>query len=417
MTILFFIIYNILIIAGILILIPFLLLVKPSYLKYVSERMGKLPGGKAVIWVHAASVGEVKASIPLIEHISSLGHEVLLTTVTPAGRRYASTLTIEGLSISYAPVDNILSTLYAVRRLNPKTLIIIETELWPNMILAAAVNGVNIVSVNARLTQKAFKAYLYIHPVMRFLLKRFKLICVQSADDGNRFAKLGAEQKTIQITGNIKYAIGAAGRPASALNLKKMFPGRHIIIAGSTHQGEEQIVLNCFLSLKQTAGNPLLILAPRHLSRVGEVEVLIQKSGLDYMKRSAMDGDVTADSADVLLLDTIGELADIYSIGDAIFVGGSMVPVGGHNLLEVTIHKKPVIYGRYIDTIKDFVSLLNGNGGIMVHDEYELCETIKDLIEHTEKAEALGKKAFELIAQKVDILNNIISIMKKADAL
>ncbi len=417
MTILFFIIYNILIIAGILISIPFLLLVKPSYLKYVSERMGKLPRRKAAIWVHAASVGEVKASIPLIKHIASLGHEVLLTTVTPAGRRYASSLTIQGLSISYAPVDNILSTLYAVRRLNPKTLIIIETELWPNMILAAAVYGVNIVSVNARLTQKAFNAYLYIRPVMQFLLKRFKLICVQTADDGNRFSKLGAEPKTIQITGNIKYAIGAAGRPASVLNLKKMFPGRHIIIAGSTHQGEEQIVLNCFLSLKQTAGRPLLILAPRHLSRVGEIEVLIKKSGLDYMKRSSMDGEATADSTDILLLDTIGELADIYSIGDAIFVGGSMVPVGGHNLLEVTIHKKPVIYGQYIDTIKDFVSLLNGNGGIMVHDEHELCEAIKDLLEHTEKVEELGKKAFELIAQKVDILNNIITIMKKADAL
>ena len=417
MTILFFIIYNSLIIAGIILITPFLLVIKPSYLKYVSERMGKLPRRKAAIWVHAASVGEVKASIPLIKHIASLGREVLLTTVTPAGRRYASTLTIQGLSISYAPVDNIFSTLYAVRRLNPKTLVIIETELWPNMILAAAINGVNIVSVNARLTQKAFNAYLYIRPVMQFLLKRFKLICVQTADDGNRFAKLGAEPKKIQITGNIKYAIGAAARPASALNLKKLFPGRHIIIAGSTHQGEEQIVINCFLSLKQTAGRPLLILAPRHLSRVGEVEVLIQKSGLDYMKRSSMDGDVTAASADVLLLDTIGELADIYSIGDAIFVGGSMVPVGGHNLLEVTIHKKPVIYGRYIDTIKDFVSLLNGNGGIMVHDEHELCEAIKNLIEHTEKAEALGKKAYELIAQKVDILNNIISIMKKADAL
>ncbi len=417
MTILFLIIYNILIITGILIITPLLLLGKPSYLKHISERMGKLPGMKGSLWVHAASVGEVKAAIPLLIHITSAGYNVLLTTVTPAGREYAATLGIKGLCISFAPVDNIISTLYAVHRLRPKTLIIIETELWPNMIVAASLKGVNIVSVNARLTQKALQGYLYMRPVMRFLLKRFKLICVQTEDDRNRFLKLGAEPGTIQITGNIKYAISPEAMSLSARDLKKLFPNRHIIIAGSTHQGEEQIVINCLLSLKQVFNMPLLIIAPRHLSRAGEVEDLINKAGLHSMKRSSMDVHISMDTIDILLLDTIGELADIYSIGDAIFVGGSMVPVGGHNLLEVVIHKKPVIYGQYIDTIKDFVSLLNDNGGIMVHDEHELCEKIKGLLEHADRAEALGKKAFDLIAQRVDILNNIINIMKKADVL
>jgi 3-deoxy-D-manno-octulosonic-acid transferase len=417
MTILFFIVYNILIISGIIIIIPFILLVKPSYLKHVSERMGKLPRMKGAIWVHAASVGEVKASIPLLKHITSLGYEVLLTTVTSAGRQYGATLKIKGLNISYAPLDSMISTLYAVHRLKPKTLVIIETELWPNMILAAALNGVSIVSVNARLTQKALNGYMYIHPVMRFLLKRFKLICVQTVEDRDRFLKLGAETKAIQITGNIKYAIAPNRIPSSVMNLKKIFSDRHIIIAGSTHQGEEQIVINCLLSLKQVFNMPLLILAPRHLNRIDEVEILIKQASLNSMKRSSMDGHIPTDTIDILLLDTIGELADIYSIGDAIFVGGSMVPIGGHNLLEVVIHKKPVIYGQHIDTIRDFVSLLNGNGGIMAHDENELCEAMKDLLEHSDKAEALGKKAFDLIAQRVDTLNNIINIMKKADVL
>ncbi len=417
MTILFFIIYNILITLGIVIIAPFLLLVKPSALKHVSERMGRLPRMKNAIWVHAASVGEIKASMPLLKHITSMGYEVLLTTVTSTGRQYGTTLKIKGLSISYAPLDNIVSTLYAVHRLKPKTLIIIETELWPNMILSAYMTGTNIVSVNARLTQKAFKAYLYIHHVMRFLLKRFKLICVQTQDDMNRFVKLGAETKTIQITGNIKYVIAPDRTPSSVMNLKKMFSNRYIVIAGSTHQGEEQIVINCLLSLKSFLNMPLLILAPRHLNRIGDVESIIKQSGLIYIKRSTIDEGIATNKVDILLLDTIGELADIYSIGDAIFVGGSMVPIGGHNLLEVVVHKKPVIYGQHIDTIKDFVSLLNGNGGIMVHNENELCEAIKDLLEHTEKAETLGKRAFELISQRVDILNNIIDIMKKVDAL
>ena len=417
MTILFFIIYNILILTGIILITPVLLVVKPSYLKFISERMGKFPVRKAQIWVHAASVGEVKASIPLLSHITSLGHDVLLTTVTPAGRQYASTLSIQGLSVSYAPVDTLPSTLYAVRRLAPKTLVIIETELWPNMILAAALNGVTIVSVNARLTQRAFQAYRYIHPVMRFLLKHFKLICVQSADDGSRFMKLGARPETIHMTGNIKYAIGPAVLPPSAVSLRKLFPDRHIIVAGSTHQGEEQMVIDCLVSLKKDNSMPLLILAPRHLNRTGEVEDLIRRSGLRYIKRSAMDTQVSTDTVDILLLDTIGELADIYGIGDAIFVGGSMVPVGGHNLLEVTIHKKPVIYGHYTDTIKDFVSLLDGNGGIMVHDQAELCTAISSLLEYPQRAQELGEKAFGLITQNVDTLNNIMAIMKAANVL
>lgn len=417
MTLLFFIIYNVLITAGILAAVPLLLLLRPSHLKHSRERLGKVPRMQRAVWIHTASVGEVKASIPLVEHLTASGHRVLLTTITPAGRQYASTLRIEGLRVSYAPADHILFTLYAVRRINPETLIIIETELWPNMILAAAMNKVKIVSVNARLTQKAFNAYRILAPVLGYMLKRFTLICAQTPDDKERFVKLGAVPETVRVTGNIKYAITVTGIPASVVKLKEMFPGRHIIVAGSTHQGEEQMVVDCFVSIRRELEAPLLILAPRHLDRAGEVETILRQAGLGYIKRSSMDPAIASETVDVILLDTIGELADIYSIGDAVFVGGSMVPVGGHNLLEVVIHKKPVIYGHYTDTIKDFVALLDGKGGIMVRNREELCAAIRDLLEHPQHARDLGEMAFQLIKQRIDTLHNVLALMKNTGVL
>lgn len=415
MVILFFILYNILILVGGIVALVFVLVFKPSYVKYISERVGKVPAIKGAIWIHAASVGEVRATIPLLKLITSLGYNVLLTTVTPAGRRYASTLKINNLFVSYVPFDSIFTTLYAFYRVKPRVLIIMETELWPDLILSAFINRVSAVSVNARLTEKAFKEYRYIKPVMKFLLKRFKLIFVQTEEDRSRFLRLGAIESAIKVSGNIKYSITTDKALPVAMHIKKLFSNKHIIIAGSTHQGEERMIIHCLSSLKQLLMKPLLILAPRHLNRIEEVEGLINQAGLRYVKRSAIGIGRTGlveEDVDVLLLDTIGELADIYSIGDVIFVGGSMVPVGGHNLLEVVIHKKPVIYGRYVDTIKEFVALLNGRGGIMVNNEQELCEAIRTLIEHPEQRLMLGNKAYELVMEKVHTVDNIVKMMQ-----
>ena len=411
------IIYNILIVAGLVLGLPVILVFKPSYLKHVSERLGMLPHRENCIWVHAASVGEIKASVPLLKRIIASGYNVHLTTVTPAGRQFASTLDIQDLSVSYAPADSILFTWHAMRRIKPKALIILETEIWPDLIVSASASHAEIASINARLTEKALKGYLYVRPLMTFLLKRFNLICVQTADDMKRFIKLGAIPGNIYITGNIKYAVTQGIPSAPVKHMKEMFSGRHIIIAGSTHSGEEQIVCDCFVSLKKYFASPLLILAPRHLNRISEVEEILKRSGLTYLKRSLIDSGSAKDHIDVVLLDTIGELADVYSIGNAIFIGGSMVPVGGHNIIEAAIYKKPVIYGKYVDSIKEFVSLLDGNGGIMVSDESELCSAIKDILEHPDKTGALGKKAFDIISRKVETVNNVIGIMKKAGVL
>ncbi|MGB9736181.1 MAG: 3-deoxy-D-manno-octulosonic acid transferase [bacterium] len=417
MTVLFFIIYNILVIIGTIIAVPVLLISRPSYLKHASERFGRLPDTKGCIWIHAASVGEVKASAALITRIASFGHRILLTTVTPAGRAYGSTLRIDNLTVSYLPVDNILSTLYAFHRVKPKALIIIETELWPNLLLAAIINRVHIVSVNARLTQKAFESYRYIYPVMKFLLKRFTFIGVQTVDDQKRFLSLGARADTIRVTGNIKYSIISNNASPFVQYLKRALENRNVIIAGSTHQGEESMIINCLLSLKHALNNPILIIAPRHLNRIADVEIVIQQAGLKYIKRSAISNDSSMADIDVLLMDTIGELADIYSIGDAIFVGGSMVPVGGHNVLEVVVHKKPVIYGLYVDTIKEFVSLLDGNGGIMVNNEQELCKAIANLIQHPQMAQSLGNRAHALVMEKVNTVNTVINALKEMGLL
>ncbi len=404
------------IIGGILI-VPFWVALKPSYLKHASERLGILPYPENCIWIHAASVGEIKASVPFLKKIISSGYNVLLTTITPAGRNYASTLNIKGLSISYAPFDSIILTCYAVRRVKPAVLVILETEIWPNLIVSASKAHVKIVSINARLSQKAAKNYMYIRSTMAFLLNRFQLICVQTPDDAGRFSGFGVDRHKIHITDNIKYAVMAEKKTMPTYNIKSLFPNRRIIIAGSTHSGEEQIVVNCFKSLKQYFDALLLILAPRHINRINEVEGIIEEAGLTCVKFSSLSKSIVTGKFDILLLDTIGELSNIYSIGDAVFIGGSMVPVGGHNLIEAVIYKKPVIYGQYINSIKEFVSLLEGNGGIMIRDENELCSTIKDLLEHPDKTEVLGNRAYNAIKQKTDVLDNIMEIMREKHIL
>lgn len=417
MVVLFFIIYNILILLGIVLLVPGLVIFKPSYMDHALERLGKLPNTNGCIWIHAASVGEVKASAVFINKILSLGHKVVLTTVTPAGREFGLTLKLDNLSVSYLPIDSIFLMLYAFHRTKPRTLIIIETELWPNFLLAAIINRVNIVSVNARLTQKSFKRYMYIHPVTRFLLKRFTFIGAQTAEEQVRFLKLGANVEAVNVTGNIKYSIASNNISSFVQEFRNALVNRKIIIAGSTHNNEERIVLRCFNSIKHRLNNPILILAPRHLSRIPDVEKEIQQANLKYIKRSEIDSGYFISDIDVLLIDTIGELADLYSIGDAIFVGGSMVPVGGHNILEVVIHKKPVIYGKYVDTIKDFVHLLEGSGGIMVNNEQELCEAILAIIEDQQKAQSLGDKAYTLVSEKVNTVNKIMGVLRAKNLL
>ncbi len=414
MTVLFLILYNIVIGVGILLLAPLLLILRPKHRRHVRERMGILPRRKGCVWVHAASVGEVKASAPLLRVIASSGRDVLLTTMTPAGRLYASTLNIVGVSVSYAPADCIAFTLYAMHRVRPSALIILETEIWPDLIVSASLYNVDIVSINARLSEKAFRGYLFMRPVMSYLLRKFKMLCVQSQEDAERFAQLGARREDIHIMGNLKYAAENTNRSSIAQEIKGLFRDRPIIIAGSTHEGEERIVVNCFLSLRKRLRTPLLILAPRHLNRLKEVEEVITHAGLALIKRSMIAPGILPDDYEIIVLDTVGELADLYSIGDAIFVGGSMVPVGGHNLIEVVIHKKPVLYGKYTETIKESVALLNGNGGIMVESEDQLCSIISDLIEHPEEVARLGEKAFAVIDHKAGTLATVTDILKKA---
>ncbi|MCL4478006.1 MAG: hypothetical protein M1381_02740 [Deltaproteobacteria bacterium] len=411
MVISFFILYNVLVIIGIIIIAPFLLIKNTSSFKNISERMGGLPAINNCIWVHAASIGEVKASIPILKKLISLGYNVLLTTMTPSGRKYGSSLDIKGLFVSYAPIDSLLFTTIAVKRVKPKAFVILETEIWPNLILSVSVAGVKITGVNSRLTKKASKGYMYMRPIMKFLLTRFTILCVQTNDDKSRFLSLGAEDGTIHVTGNLKYAMTINSDTYIAKDIKKLFYNKRIIIAGSTHRDEEAIVLRCFSLLKQSINNIALIIAPRHLERVSEIEDLIIKEGFGYIKRSILNKPSNG-QAEVLLVDTIGELSDIYSIGDVIFIGGSMTPVGGHNLIEAIIHRKPVIYGQHTESVKELVQQLDNKGGIMVHDENELCNAIKGLLEDPDKARLLGNVAYGIINQKVNVVDNIVKIMK-----
>ncbi len=365
----------------------------------IFERLGKIriPGklSSPLVWFHAASVGEVKALATILPRLKSFRPDCSLavSVVTKTGKKEASATLSQVDLIFYFPLDFPFIWRRVFRRLKLSVLVLVETEFWPNLIREAKNYGCKLCLINGRISKISFKRYCRIRSFSSLVLSNFDLFCMQSLEDAQKLWQLGGDKNKTEIVGNLKFdraLLGINGSSKTILRRRLGLSKDHrLIIAGSTRQEEEKIILSVFRRLKQEQKDLVLLLAPRHLSRLNEIEELLLGSKLKYAKKSSPK---KVKEAEVILLDTMGELENLYSISEIAFVGGSLVPTGGHNILEPASYGVPVIFGQYTDNFRTASDLLlKYHGGIMVKNEEELYQKMSELL----RDEALRKKIGE----------------------
>ena len=346
------------------------------------------------VWVHAVSVGEVQVAAILIQALRERERalEVTLTCATPTGRVRARAL-LPGVEVRYAPYDLPGCIRGSLARLRPRLLILIETELWPNLLHEADRAGLPVLIASARISERSSRLYRRLPSLMRGALERNVWVGAQTAADLDRFAAMGVMPQRLTLVGNVKFdrILPADIHERGAQWRDYYAAGRPVWVAGSTHPEEEAIVLEAHRQLRAAQPRALLILAPRHPARFTAAAAAIAAKGFQYARRSGAGPD---GPPDVLLLDSIGELLEFYAACDVAFVGGSLVPVGGHNLLEPAALGVPVISGPEQFNSPDVARVLAGQGGLItVHDANELAAALTSLIDDPDRRALKGDAA------------------------
>ncbi|MFQ5539381.1 MAG: 3-deoxy-D-manno-octulosonic acid transferase, partial [Candidatus Binatia bacterium] len=372
------------------------------------ERIGFYPEdlikslrGCRPVWIHAVSVGEVRSAACLISQIKERfpGRKILFSTT---GNRIAQQMDAGVDGVIFFPLDHPWIVRRALRLFNPSLLIFLETEIWPSFLQAAYSNGIPTLLMSGRISPQAFRRYCLFRRFFSTAVRQFTALGMQNEDYAGRIISLGVKPTKVSIVGNLKLAAWE-GRGVDEGNGKMDldFPGkegRRFLVAGSTHRGEEEILLDIFLFLKSRFPDLLLVLAPRHPQRFAEVERLLQKRNVSFVRRSQMNGQRDA-LPDVIFLDTLGELPAVYSLADVAFVGGSLVDAGGHNLMEPARWCKPILFGPYMTTFAEIAEEMKKRGGaIEVKGREDLKREISGLLTDRSK----GLKMGELAAQAVE---------------
>mgnify|MGYP001075461711 CR=1 FL=1 len=407
--------YNILLTCLIILSSPYFFmrsLFQEHFRKGLIQRIGFFPSlsNKGTIWVHAASVGEVFCSIPLLKRIKKEFplSKIILTTMTPAGNKAAKTSIPEADAVLLLPIDHPFSIRRAIQRIQPGLLLIAETELWPNLLRSCGKKGIPIILFNGRISQKSFRRYLLFQFFFRKYLQYLNLFLMQTEEDRDRIIKIGAPSEKTKVSGNLKFdqtfpsfTQEALTEMAESLCLQ----GKEtILIAGSTHSGEEEILLNLFIDLRKIYSYLILILAPRHLNRLEEVEKILKKESILWTRKTSLSlnrgcsGGELKELPEVILLDTMGELMKLYSLGTLVFIGGSLVPVGGHNPLEPLFFKKCVLFGPHMFNFLEISHrLIEAKGAIQVRGKEDLFFHLKRLLTDEREREEVGEKGYQFL--------------------
>lgn len=374
-----------------------------SYRARWRQRFGfsKFNSERPIIWVHAVSVGETQAAIPLISQLKNQhpDHRILITTTTPTGSAQVLKTFGDTVEHVYLPYDYPGSIKRFLRKFTPDILIVIETELWPNLFHCCHRNGVPILVANARLSAKSLRGYQRVNRLIKATLDDASVIASQNKQDGERFIKLGLNRAKLSVTGNMKYDLtlpNALETLTGKFVSQPTLSNRPIWIAASTHEGEDQLIIDAHLQVLQRLPNALLILVPRHPERFEAVTNLSIKQGLNTTTRSS--NPFGTESMQVFVGDTMGELMVFYSAAAIAFVGGSLVPTGGHNLLEPLSLGKPVLFGPHMfnfEVLKNDV--LDAQAGVEVQHSTQLAETVISLLTQPETAAKMGQEGINLI--------------------
>jgi len=391
------------------------------------ERFGFLPARfqrteRGAIWIHAVSVGETLAVSNLVRALQQRypDRELFLSHVTTAGRE-AGEARLPGVTGRFLlPLDWAMCVRRAFRRIRPALLVVVETELWPNLLDVARAQGTRILLVNGRISNRSFPRYRLVRPFMRRVLATIDRICAQSEGDARRFRSLGAAENQVVVAGNLKFDAQPPrlGEFAQHLSRALTAAGRApVIAAASTMAGEEELFLSAWEKVRQQYARALLILAPRHPSRFEAVAALLAAKGLSFIRRTSLAPEPLQlmsqiAPTDVLLLDTIGELAGLFELADAVFMGGSLVPTGGHNLLEPAYWGKPILFGPYMHNFRDVAQLfLAKNAAVEISDAQELGRALVELLRAPERQRQLGEAARSVLDEQRGATERVLKIL------
>ena len=378
------------------------------YRRNIGDRLGQItrPLGTIDVWIHAVSVGEVNAAVPLVTAFRKIHSRcrILITTTTPTGLDQVTAHLGNRVVHCYLPFDHPFFIARFLRTISPRLLIIMERELWPNIIHGCHKRSIPVVIANARLSQRSCNRYAYVLPLMRPALAIVSAVAAQTEADRSRLMTLGAHPDHILTTGNIKYDVTVSAKTMDTAQSMRQDWGRHrlIIVAGSTHEGEEAVLLDIFDPLREHYPGLLLILAPRHPERFDAVFQLVKNRGFNTHRHG--DGStVVPPGAEVHLRDTMGELPLLYAAADIAIVGGSLIEIkgiGGHNLLEPCAVATPVLFGRYIsDFLEISHNIVERAAGIQVHDSNDLRDTLKKLLNDAALRNRMGANGIQVIKE------------------
>ncbi|MBW1695811.1 MAG: 3-deoxy-D-manno-octulosonic acid transferase [Deltaproteobacteria bacterium] len=378
-----------------------------KYLDGLGQKAGCYPetmvqsiSGSPRIWLHAVSVGEVSAAIPIIRALEESIPECtfILSTGTEHGQAFARSKMGSTVHCIYAPLDFFLSTRRALQTFTPDVLVCVETEIWPNWLIEAHRLGVKTVLVNGRISKRSFRGYLKIRFLMQQALKHIHAFSMIAEADADRIHRLGAPVGRIQINGNAKYdiLIGEVDEriKADMMRRYRLNGDQPVFVAGSTRGKEGTIVLDAYKKILRSVPEALLIIAPRHVKRARSIERQAKARGFSSQFRTKLDDPGALRTAPVIIVDTIGELQALYSIASVVFCGGSLVPRGGQNILEAAVWAKPVLYGPSMDDFLDAKQMIEeAGGGVQVRDGDDLAEKVIFYLNHPRQAEIMGRSA------------------------
>ena len=388
-----------------------------SYWQGLAERFGYGPPVSApTVWLHAVSLGEMSAAAPLIRGIRARYPQLplLLTTATPAGRGRARALFGDMVDIRFLPYDTAGSVRRFLARIEPRLAIIMETELWPNLFRQCARRGVPVVLASARLSAKSVSRYRRLGKLFSGVFTANVLVAAQSAEDAERFQSIGSAQSRTHVSGNVKFDLQLdPGILDQGRRLRSDYGGaRPVWIAGSTHAGEEEQVLEAHARLLADRPNALLLLVPRHKDRFVAVAELLARRGVRFARRSS-SAVPAADGSEVLLVDTVGELARLYASADVAFVGGSLVPIGGHNLLEPAALGLPVLTGPFQFNSREIATLLLRRGAALeVSDARELAAAVRRLFDDPGERQRIGAIGRDIVASNRGSVARLLALME-----
>jgi 3-deoxy-D-manno-octulosonic-acid transferase len=413
-----YLLYSLLSLAVFVLVSPYFAYQALRHQKYIGsfgQRLGYLPvsfnlDSDESIWVHAVSVGEVLTARPIIAELRRRYPrlKVFLSTTTLTGQKLAKRDVRDVDAVFYFPFDWTFTARRTLNLVKPRLFVMMETEIWPNLLRECRRRGVKTAVVNGRISRRSFQRYRLVRPLFRRVLGTIDLFCVQGEETARRVIDLGADPARVRVTGSLKFDSldlsalettpgRSASGPARVLRFFRMSPGRPVVVAGSTLRGEEEAVIRAFNRVRTLGSGALLVIAARHPERFGEVERLCRNEGLATVRRSTLPIDAEP-RADAVILDTIGELAQLYQIATAVFVGGSLVPAGGHNILEPAAFGKPIVFGPHMENFAEIAdTFLRNAAAVQVRSDRDLEAAMVGLMTDPVRRARLGAAARALV--------------------